>query len=220
VRILDVRLGLAEAAEKAIRRFYAVDLQLRVDERAIRIGHTMLRFAATCDAEPFYHFAFRVPRNRFAEARAWLRERTELLGDEKFENWNAQACYFEDPAGNIAELIAHGELPEEGSAGPFAGTELLGVCELGLVGPDTRAMAAALDPLGIRLSDGTLDEPGRLAFVGGRDGVLILCPEGRGWMPTGRPAEPHPVAATVVGERVDEVVLPGTQHRIRTLPGG
>jgi hypothetical protein len=92
------------------------------------------------------------------------------------------------------------------------------MCELGLVGPDTRAMAAALEPLGISLWDGTLDEPGGLAFIGGRDGVLILSQPGRGWMPTGRPAEIHPVEAIVAGSRDAEVTLPGTPHRVRCSP--
>jgi catechol 2,3-dioxygenase-like lactoylglutathione lyase family enzyme len=219
MRILDVRLCLREAAEDATRAFYREALALPVHGSAFRIGHTILEFARAPEDEPFYHFALRVPRNRFAAARAWLAERAEILGDDHFENWNAKACYFDDPAGNIVELIAHGDLPEEGPDGPFAGTELLAVCELGLVGPDTKAMAAVLDPLGVRLSDGSL-EPGRLAFMGDREGVLILCPEGRGWMPTGRSAEPHPVEATVVGSRPAEVVLPGTQHRIRTVPDG
>ena len=49
-------------------------------------------------------------------------------------------------------------------------------------------MARALEPLGIKLWDGTLDLPGRLAFMGGPDGTLILAAAGRGWMPTGRAA--------------------------------
>jgi catechol 2,3-dioxygenase-like lactoylglutathione lyase family enzyme len=220
-------LCLGEALEEATRRFYRDSLGLVVDSARFRIGHTTLGFARVNGEEPFYHFALRVPRNRFTAAREWFGARTPLLADEetgettfRFDNWNADACYGLDPAGNIVELIAHGDLPEEGPGGPFAGAELLGVCELGVVGPDTRAMANVLDPLGIHLSDGTLDEPGRLAFMGGRDGVLILCPEGRGWMPTDRPAEPHPVVATVAGNRAAEVVLPGTQHRIRTVPTG
>jgi hypothetical protein len=220
MRILDVRLSLSEAAAEPARRFYREALALPLDGDVFRIGHTTLGFTPVAEDEPFYHFALRVPRNRFAAARAWVGERAGILGDDEFESWNAQACYFEDPAGNIVELIAHGDLPEEGPDGPFTAAELLGVCELGLVGPDTQTMAAELESLGIRLSDGTLDEPGRLAFMGGRDGVLILCPEGRGWMPTGRPAEPHPAQATVAGDRAGEVVLPGTRQRIRTLPTG
>jgi hypothetical protein len=50
-----------------------------------------------------------------------------------------------------------------------------------------------LESRGLRLWDGTIDEPDRLAFVGEPGRTLILAPSGRGWMPTGRPAEPHPV---------------------------
>jgi len=152
------------------------------------------------------------------------RKRAELLPDAEtgrttfdFTFWNAEACYVHDPCGNIVELIAHHELPEESPGdGGFDGRELIGVCELGAPGPDVPAMAQDLGSLGIELWDGTVDEPGRLAFMGGRDGVLILAPLGRAWLPTGRPAEPHPVGALIAGEREGEVVLPGTRHRVRT----
>jgi len=44
---------------------------------------------------------------------------------------------------------------------------------------------------------GTVDEPNRLAFVGERGRTFILAPPGRGWIPTDRPAEPHPVEALI-----------------------
>lgn len=78
-------------------------------------------------------------------------------------------------------------------------------------------MARALGTLGIELWDGTVDVPGRLAFMGGRDGVVILAPLGRGWLPTGRPSEAWPVGAVVAGERDGEVLLPGTAHRVRAV---
>jgi catechol 2,3-dioxygenase-like lactoylglutathione lyase family enzyme len=219
MRILDVRLRVGEGVEEATRRFYLEKLGLPADGVGIRIGHTRLEFEGVRGEEPFYHFALRVPRNRYASARAWIAAHAKVLDEARFENWEADACYFEDPAGNIVELITHGSLPEEGPDGLFTAGELLGVCELGVVGPDTRPMAEVLDPIGIHLSDGSL-EPGRLAFMGSREGVLILSPEGRGWMPTGRPAEPHAVEATVTAARAGEVALPGTRHRIRTVPSG
>src|SRR5262249_35648377 len=110
------------------------------------------------------------------------------------------------------------ELADESAVqGPFRADELRGVSEVGVVGPDPRAMAAALEPLAIELWSGTLDEPGRLAFMGGRDGVLILSGPGRGWMPTGRPAQIWPVDVEAEGERDAEATLPGTVHRVRTV---
>jgi catechol 2,3-dioxygenase-like lactoylglutathione lyase family enzyme len=224
MRIVHVRLRVAEEKALAVERFYGDQLGLPAAGGALRVGATELEFSPVESADPFYHYAFRVPRNRFAAARDWFAGHTALLTEAgssettfDFANWNAEACYGHDPAGNIVELIAHHDLPEESTAGgEFGGTELLGICELGVVGLDTRAMAAALEPLGIVLWDGTLDEPGRLAFLGDRDGLLILTPDGRGWLPTGRPAEAtHAVDAVVTGVGHGDAALPGTPHRIR-----
>ncbi len=226
MQILHARLQTAASTSGALERFYGDALGLEaVAPRGYRVGRTRLSFEAVESGRPFYHFALRVPRNRFDLARDWLASRAELLPDKDsggttfpFASWNAEACYALDPGDNIVELIAHHELPDESSAaGPFGGTELLGVCELGLVVPDQREAARALGRLGIALWDGTLDEPGRLAFMGGREGVLILTRPGRGWMPTDRPAEPHPAEVVVAGTRDADVVLPGTTHIVRVV---
>ena len=226
MRFVRVILEADESRAGALREFYAGALGLAAaGPNAFLAGATTIEFRPVAQGEPFYHFALRVPRNRFAAAQAWVGSHAELLPDEEtgetrfdFTFWNAEACYVHDPCGNIVELIAHHELPEETpGGGPFSGGELLGVCELGAAGSDVPAMARALGTLGIELWDGTIDEPGRLAFMGGRDGVVILAPLGRGWLPTGRPSEPWPVDAVVAGARDGEVVLLGTQHRVRTV---
>jgi catechol 2,3-dioxygenase-like lactoylglutathione lyase family enzyme len=225
---LKVKLNAAEGRAQALQRFYGEELGFADVRRGegtspvFEVGTTVIEFMPVGRGRPFYHFALRVPRNRFTAAREWLAERTDLLRDEesgettfRFDNWNADACYALDPCGNIVELIAHRELPEEGAEGTaFSADEVLGVCELGLVGSDTAKMASALGTLGIPLWDGTVNEPGRLAFMGDREGVLILAPEGRGWMPTGRAAQRHPVDAVVSGECDAAITLPGTTHRI------
>jgi catechol 2,3-dioxygenase-like lactoylglutathione lyase family enzyme len=223
MRIMEVRVETATSTLADLHRFYSDSLGLEaVAAHAYRVGTTTLAFEPAASGRPFYHFALRVPRNRFAAARNWFARRAELLPGRAgattfdFTSWNAEACYALDPGDNIVELIAHHELPDESAeAGEFHGGELLGVCELGLVVPDKREAAQALGPLGIELWDGTLDAPDRLAFMGGRNGVLILSPPGRGWMPTGRPAETHPVAAAVAGSRAMEVALPGTPCSVR-----
>src|ERR671928_198199 len=100
-----------------------------------------------------------------------------------------------------------------GAGGPFAAAELLGLSELGLVGAPA-PMADQLGRLGLELWDGTLDEPGRLAFVGERARTLILCPAGRGWLPTGRPAEPNAVEAVLSGSPEREAALEDSRYRI------
>jgi hypothetical protein len=171
--------------------------ELREFYDGIETGETQLEFEAG-EGEPFYHFAFLTPWERF----------DELAGGEEvfdFEDWDAKAFYFDDPAGNIVELVAH-----RGLEGP------LGLSELGLVG-DTPAMASDLRQLGLELWDGTLEEEGRLAFGDERGRTIILAPRGRGWMPTGRPSEPHPVEVELSGAKPGTVELEDGLYRIDSL---
>ena len=179
------------AAPLDLRDFYVGKLGLPLDGDAVVVGETRLSFRVE-DGGAFYHFALLVPGDRFDAALAWAGERVELLGDVfDFEAWDARAVYFHDPAGSILELIAHRGLEENGRAGAFAVEELVGFSELGIVG-DPPELLRRLEAAGLELWDGTIDEPGRLAFVGEQGRTLILAPEGRGWLPTDRPAEPHP----------------------------
>jgi D-alanyl-D-alanine carboxypeptidase len=181
------------AAPLDLRDFYGGELGLPLYGEAIVVGETRLRFDVD-EGDAFYHFALLVPGDRFDAALAWGRERVELLGDVfEFENWDAEAFYFHDPAGNIVELIAHHGLEENGRSGGFTAAELLGFSELGIVG-DKAQQLRRLESRGLSLWDGTMDEPDRLAFVGEKGRTVILAPPGRGWLPTGRQAEPHPVA--------------------------
>ncbi|HYZ77115.1 MAG TPA: hypothetical protein VE596_07035 [Gaiellaceae bacterium] len=217
---LDVRLGAPGGSLSALTFFYSERLGIEeADETTFAIGATRLEFVAS-PGRPFYHFALLVPGNRFDEALEWAADRTNLLPDTDsgevvfdFSSWEAQACYFHDAVGNIVELIAHRGIGETRVHGPFAAAELLGLSELGLVGAPA-PMADQLGRLGLELWDGTLDEPGRLAFVGERARTLILCPAGRGWLPTGRPAEPHAVDAVLSGSPEGEAALEGSRYRI------
>ena len=192
VRFVDVTLS----APFDLREFYGDALGLPLDGDVIVVGETRLRFRIE-DGGAFYHFALLVPGDRFDAALRWAGERLELLGDVfDFDFWDARAVYLHDPAGNIVELIAHHGLEENRRNGGFAAEELVGLSELGLVGDPPRLLPE-LEKLGLELWDGDVDRPGGLGFVGERGRTLILAPTGRGWLPTGRPAEVHPVDATI-----------------------
>jgi len=211
-----VRLHAPAHALDTLREFYGE----RLDLPGLRIGETQLELTAS-EGEPFYHFAFLVPGDRFDAALEWIGERAGLLPDREtgevvfdFENWDAQGCYFHDPAGNIVELTAHRGIGRTEARGAFSGAELLGFSELGLVG-DRAAMAGVLRvALAMPLWQGTVDEEERLAFVGESGRTLILAPAGRGWLPTGRPAERHPVEAVLSGPPSRGVVLENGLYRI------
>jgi hypothetical protein len=192
VRFADVTL----AASVRLWDFYGRVLGLPLDGDEIVVGETTLRFRAQ-PGDPFYHFALLVPGNRFDASLGWARDRVELLGDVfDFDAWDARAVYFHDPAGNIVELIAHHGLADSGRTGTFAAEELVGFSELGLVG-EPRELLPQLRAVGLELWDGEVDGPKRLAFVGERGRTFILAPTGRGWLPTSRPAEQHPIQVEV-----------------------
>jgi catechol 2,3-dioxygenase-like lactoylglutathione lyase family enzyme len=178
MRFVEVTLAAPPALLPELEKFYDG-----------MTGETALRFHAA-DGEPFYHFALLVPGDRFDAAHAWANERFELIGGVfDFENWDARAVYFLDPAGNIVELIAHHGLEVNGREGDFGRDEVVGFSELGIVGNRPEWLRI----FGLPLWSGTIDDPERLAFVGEKGRTLILAEEGRGWLPTGRPAEVHPV---------------------------
>ena len=225
LRITGVTLGAPAGLAAELAAFYGDTLGLPTsrpaDERvAVTVGETVLELVEG-EGAPFHHVALLVPGDRFTEARAWAAERVALLpevetGEDVFDftGWSALACYFHDPAGSILELIALAGIAETGAVGSFEATELVGVSEVGLVG-DVAALAERLErDLGLGVWDGVVGVPGRLAFVGERGRSLILCPPGRGWLPTGRAAEPHPVGVTLSGPGRAETVLEDGLFRV------
>jgi hypothetical protein len=225
VRFAHVRLQAPEHRIGELGSFYGPELGLQprssTAPATFQIGETALELTATSGG-PFYHFALLVPGDRFEAALEWARSHVRLLPDPRssdvifdFDFWDAKACYFHDPAGNIVELIAHRGVAETGTRGDFQAAELAGVSELGLVG-DLPAMAGSLAGLGLGVWDGSVDPPGGLAFVGERARTLILAPLGRGWLPTGRGAEVHDVDVLVSGGPRGEELLEGGHYRVRS----
>jgi len=217
---LHVRLRAPAPLLVELTEFYGSRLGLRVAQPkasgvAVEVGETVLELLPA-SGSPFYHVAFLVPGDRFEATLDWARSHVDLLPGREtgevvfdFTNWDAKALYFHDPAGNIVELIAHHGIGEMGAARSFTTGELIGVSEVGLVG-DPPALAEALErELGLELWDGTAHGEARLAFVGEKARTLILCRSGRPWLPTGRPAEAHPVEVVLRGPFEGEVALDG-----------
>lgn len=107
--------------------------------------------------EPYYHFAFNIPANQFQEAKEWLKGKTTLLledGEDEadFSFWPAHACYFEDPAGNIVELIArYNENPN--SESQFTVNSILNISEIGLIVKDAPMVGEQFKEIDIFDSD-------------------------------------------------------------------
>jgi len=208
----------APALMPELAGFYGDALGLRLvpaDAGGVGVvgGETTLEFRAG-HGRPFYHYAFLVPGDRFDAAHRWAAERVDILPDEgtgaevfDFEHWDARALYFHDPAGSIGELIAHRDIGASGAAGRFHPDELLGFSEVGVVGDPPPFADALAETFALPVWSGSVTGEGRLAFVGDKARTLILARPGRPWLPTGRPAEAHPVEVVLAGVEDGEVHL-------------
>lgn len=163
-----------------------------------RIGSSQLHFSLNADTKAFYHLAFLVPSNQIQEALAWLASRTSVLpfsdGNKiaHFDNWNAHAFYFLDNQGTILEFIARHELNNV-SYKPFDASSILSINEVGI---PVDNVSEACEFLLANYAIPYFAEGPRLpdfVVMGEPEGLLIMPKTGRGWWPTLRPAEKHPI---------------------------
>ncbi|WP_458185621.1 VOC family protein [Haladaptatus sp. NG-WS-4] len=213
------RLHLEAANSGELADFYGEPFGLPVtrDEREVTVSvdATELVFSES-DADPFYHFAINVPENRFEAARDWLADRVGLLTDEAtgdteffFEFMNAHATYFEDPAGNVGELVARHAL-DNATDEAFGPEHLLEVSEIGLPVPDVPSAVEALETnTGVAAWEGDSET---FRVLGDDHGLFIVVQAGRDWFVSGRPAEIHPTEIVVADERAYD--FPNLPYRI------
>ncbi|WP_345240714.1 hypothetical protein [Nibrella saemangeumensis] len=163
-----------------------------------QVGWSQLHFRVNTQTQPFYHLAFLIPSNQMQEAFAWLSKRTGVLPftDGRkiahFENWNAHAFYFLDNHGTILEFIARHELNNV-SYKSFNSSSILSINEVGV--PVDSVSEAGEFLLANYAIPYFAEGPRMPDFVvmGESEGLLIVPRAGRGWWPTMRPAEKHPI---------------------------
>jgi hypothetical protein len=185
-----LHLTLQSHRLEELQQFYQKNLELpigttRTDGFSLRTGPSTIQWKpADASTTPFYHFAWNIPENQFADAKAWLSQRTPLLRDNltgkdevHFAAWNAQAVYFRDPAGNIGELIARHTLKNR-STKPFSVESLQCVSEIGLVTDQVQQVSNDVQKKLNWSKSGA-----ELSFVGDAMGYLIIAPIGRPWLP-------------------------------------
>lgn len=192
----------------ALKEFYTKVIGLPVLEAGeevltFGVGTSRLTFLQADEGwHGLYHVAFTIPENKFVESKAWLSTRVSLIRDTKgddefhFGQWNADAIYFYDPAGNIMELIARHDM-KNATDEPFGSEHILSINEIGLTTPDVDETFRHLQSyLNIDVHRGT-----RIAdFIAAGDdnGLLIISQLGRVWYPeTGLLTEPTAVSAVV-----------------------
>ena len=203
MQIRELQFGtsaLAQQYDFYTRVFGFPVLQETLDMFVLQVGASRLTFTRTNNEHVgIAHFAFNIPENQFPAAKQWLQARTPLFrntdgGDEFFfEAWNAHALYFNDPDGNILELIARHTLPSA-SDRPFSGQSILNISEIGIVTEDVPAQVAAVEA---RIGATVYCGPGSDSFtpVGDEEGLFIVVKRGRLWFgDMGKSAERIPIS--------------------------
>ena len=191
----------------------------------VQVGDSRLEFAAApAGWTGAYHFAFNIPDNQLAAAKAWLAPIAALVTDAggvdtfDFANWEAEAVYFYDAAGNIVELIARRALGN-GTDAAFGPGSLLNVSEIGLACPDVPAAVRHFaQALGVDVFRGSSSET--FAAVGSETGLFILVYEGRAWYPDLRvPADPAPMVLTVAMPSRRRYMVEGPPYAVAEVAG-
>lgn len=167
----------------------------------VKIGWSDLTFVQSDEAH-IYHYCFLIPSNKLHEALVWMTKRTDILlnadGHQttRFESWNADALYFYDASGNIAEFIVRHDLNNV-SNHTFDNEQVLGINEIGLPTNNIPTTNKLLESsLGTSFWKGDVQ---RFGTNGDQQG-LILLPNYSvkdTWFPTHKPLLPVPFEAQI-----------------------
>jgi catechol-2,3-dioxygenase len=187
-------------------QFYEKTLQFKILSAdghcaSFQIGESVLELMKDDEEQNYYyHFAFNIPSNLFKEAKEWLSKRVELLKEDGMDEVDfdgitqANACYFDDPAGNIVEYIARRETSPTSNDKEFSTKNVLSISEIGLSTNKITEYAEKIKSLGIPVR-GNVELSYDLNFMGEyEDGAfIILGPLGRRWFFSTKVAVHSPV---------------------------
>ncbi|MFT8320408.1 MAG: VOC family protein [Bacillus sp. (in: firmicutes)] len=176
--------------------FYEQTLQFKLisstnNSASFQIGESVLELHQNEENKHYYHFAFNIHSNLFKQAKEWLLERLELLEEDGEDEvyfaglTNADACYFEDPAGNIVEYISRRKTSPPSPNKTFSANNVLSISEIGFSTNELKKYAQQMQALGIPVRHNKqLYQDTYLNFMGEyEDGAfIILGPIGRRWI--------------------------------------
>ena len=184
---------------KQLRGFYGNVLEIPLEESTdehfqISIGTSTLIFRL-CEIQASYHFAINIPGNQFTLAKHWAKERIilnrEAAVDEiYYTRFEADAFYFEDPAGNVIELIARRNVDKWSD---FSIESFLNLSEVSITTPFVEEAGDKLQEIGIPISGHVQIEPDELNFLGKKDTFILLVPPKRRWYFSKRMSKTSPL---------------------------
>lgn len=184
---------------KQLKGFYGNVLGLEIlatnqDHFTVAIGTTTLTFRESNRAA-FYHFAINIPGNQFTLAKQWTMGKVELnredgVNEAYYPRFEADAFYFEDPAGNVVEFIARRNVDKWSD---FSVKSLINLSEVSITTPFVTEVGEQLQDIGIPISGNVEIEPNALNFLGSENTFILLVPQKRRWYFSKRLGETHPL---------------------------
>lgn len=209
------RVTLKTNAIQALKGFYKEVLDMDIlneDDQSfeVAVGNSILEFISTnVKGNPYYHFAFNIPSNKFNEAKSWVESRVQLNTEDgedeaDFSDLPAHSLYFYDPAGNIVEFIARHSISKD-SDDPFSSQSLLKISEISVTVQDAQSAGERLSRIGIRERDQEPIDGSALNFMGRREdgNSLLLIEPGRRWIFSDKRAEVYPLEILLdTGDRI------------------
>lgn len=184
---------------KQLQGFYGNVLEIPIEESTdeyfqLSIGTSTLIFRLS-ELQTSYHFAINIPGNQFTLAKHWAKERVLLNREDSvdetyYARFEADAIYFEDPAGNVIELIARRNVDKWSD---FSIESLLNLSEVSITTPFVEEAGEKLKEIGIPIYGHVQIEPEELNFLGKKDTFILLVPPNRRWYFSRRMSETSPL---------------------------
>jgi catechol 2,3-dioxygenase-like lactoylglutathione lyase family enzyme len=210
VILMEIKLVILQTKNIIeMRRFYINTLGfplIKEDDNGFRfaVGSSELEFTSNeINGNPYYHFAFNIPANKFNEAKAWTKKRVNLNMEEgedevDFAHLPAHALYFDDPAGNVVEFISRHSVAEN-STEPFSIKSVLNISEIGLTVDDVVSASKSLSDVGVIERDNGEISKKNLNFMGERGkGIFIILNEPeRRWIFSDKISAIYPLSITL-----------------------
>lgn len=195
---------------KEVKGFYEYQLGFRIVEEdetsfMLSIGESQLIFRAS-EQPAFYHFAFNIPGNQFTLAKGWASSRVELNRQEGMDeiyyaNFDADAFYFQDPAGNVVEFLGRRNTDKMGN---FTIDSLLNISEVSITTPFVAEVGKQLEEMEIPVRGNKGIEPDALNFLGQGAAFILLVKPKRTWYFSKKKSEVHPLSIELTdGRKID-----------------
>jgi catechol 2,3-dioxygenase-like lactoylglutathione lyase family enzyme len=195
-----LRLVLETGNIEKMKQFYTEILEmpiLRAKESffTVRAGNTHITFQqSSTDEDNLYHFALRTNLSFYEYMfRKMKAGNVNFLADSEgnlSRYWKGKQVYFNDPDGNIVEILER-EIPDDEVTPGW-----VDVCEIGIPSASVEDMSEFLT----LINNVNPAESDTFRFYGDELGTFVLVKEGRNWYPTDRPATIHPIVVEVEGD--------------------